>query len=157
MEIAQLLRANKKWGKQMSLGRAVKRGTTGLAVATAVLVLSAAPAFAGDNAHARSDSEECGVLGTCINVEHSEAWFYHDGDHWKVCDTYADGDRAVMSIYWEDSSGNHIIRTAATGGEGDCNTGNHNIPEGKQVTLQVWHQNGANGAVKDRVTDHGRA
>jgi hypothetical protein len=140
----------------MSISKATKRALTALAATASALALSAAPAFAGTDAHARSTSEDCGVLG-CITVEHREAWFYSNGDHWKVCDTYPDGDRAMMSVYWEDSAGNHIIYTSATGGECDCKPGNHNIPEGAAVTLQVWHQNGANGIVKDRRTAHGKA
>lgn len=134
----------------------LKRALTGLAATASALALSTAPAFAGSNAHAQSKSENCGVI-SCITVEHAEAWFYHDGDHWKVCDTYADGDRAKMSVYWSDSTGNHIIYTSATGGSGDCETGNHNIPEGEEVTLQVWHQSGADGSPKHRKTATGKA
>jgi hypothetical protein len=140
----------------MVTSTALKRTFTGLAATASALILSTVPAFAGSNAHAQSTSEDCGVI-SCITVEHSEAWFYHDGDHWKVCDTYADGDRAKMSVYWSDSKGNHILYTSATGGEGDCQTGNHNIPEGEEVTLQVWHQNGADGSRKDVDTAHGKA
>ncbi|MFJ3227605.1 hypothetical protein ACIPJS_30250 [Streptomyces sp. NPDC086783] len=135
-----------------------KRVLAGVAVAGTAVALSAAPAFAGDNAHAQSTSEECGLI-SCITVEHSEAWFYHDGDDWKICDTYGDGHRAKMSVYWSDSSGNHIHYLSATGGEGDCVSGGAgvNIPEGQRVTLKVWHQNGADGSPQDVDTDYGTA
>ncbi|MEV0739786.1 hypothetical protein AB0I51_28500 [Streptomyces sp. NPDC050549] len=142
------------------LTRNFKRALMGTAVTASVLGLSATPAFAGTNAHGYSYFDDCSPLGTgCTRVQVAEGWFIADGDDWKVCDREADGDRAEISIYWEDSGGNHIHYLAATGGAGTCATGGAgvNIPEGKKVTLQVWHQNGADGSPKDRKTYTGTA
>ncbi|MEU8929575.1 hypothetical protein AB0D30_06795 [Streptomyces sp. NPDC048409] len=140
----------------MNKGKKIRRALTGLTVATLALTVSAAPAFAGTDAHAKSVSENCGILG-CVTQLHAEAWFYSNGDHWKLCDSDADGDRADMSITWEDSAGNHIMSLEVTGGQGACATGQHNIPEGRKVTIEVWHRNGANGSAKDSRMAHGTA
>ncbi|MFJ9561722.1 hypothetical protein ACIRQQ_16975 [Streptomyces fuscichromogenes] len=140
----------------MTISRMPRRALTGLAATVSALALSTAPAFAGDDAHAKSISENCGVLG-CVTQLHAEAWFYSDGDHWKLCDSDADGDRVDMSVGWDDSAGSHFLTLEVTGGQGACATGQRNIPEGKKVTIQVWHRNGANGSGKDIATAHGTA
>ena len=129
------------------LNRKLKRVLIGAVVTASALTLGATPAYAGSNAHGYSWWESCGVLG-CVERRSAEAWFYHNGDDWKVCDLAADGDRAMVSIYWSDSGGNHYHRLAATGGAHTCASGGEgvNIPEGKKVTMIVWHQDGANGS-----------
>jgi hypothetical protein len=134
-----------------------KRAFIGTAAAVSMVALGAGVAFAGTDAHALSSSEECGAIGSCILVEHAEGWFYNVGDKWKICDTYADGDRAGISVYWSDSSGNHIRTNYATAGTGSCVTDTVNIPDGRQVTIQVWHQNGAAGTHQDVRTVYGTA
>ncbi|OQD54699.1 hypothetical protein BM536_022590 [Streptomyces phaeoluteigriseus] len=129
-----------------------------MAATGSALALSASPAFAGSNAHGYSYFESCGII-SCVTLEPAEGWFYHDGDDWKVCDLMGDGDRAMISIYWEDSGGSHYHRLAATGGANTCVSGGAgvNIPEGKKVTLLVWHQNGADGSPKHQMRYFGTA
>ncbi|MFC8246358.1 hypothetical protein [Streptomyces chartreusis] len=120
----------------------------GASATAAVLALSAAPAIAGENAHLKSYSEDCGILG-CITIEHADGYFYHNGDHWKVCDNYPDGDRAVLTVYWSDSAGNHQLKIQDTNGSGNsCATGHKNLREGQKVVVRTWHQNGASGSEK---------
>jgi hypothetical protein len=129
--------------------KTARRALTGLGATAAVLALSAAPAFAGTNVHLKSHSEDCGILG-CITIEHADGYFYHDGDHWKVCDNYSDGDRAVLTVYWSDSAGNHQLKIQDTNGSGNsCATGHENLREGEKVIVRTWHQNGSGGAEKD--------
>ncbi|MFD9317401.1 hypothetical protein ACFWDQ_06735 [Streptomyces sp. NPDC060053] len=129
----------------------IKRALTGAGVAAAVVTLSAAPAFAGTNLHLKSYSESCGALG-CTTIEHADGYFYHDGDHWKVCDNYADGHRAVLEVQWGDSGGSHVLRIQDTNGSGNsCAEGNKNLTEGQKVTVITWHQDGAGGSPKNMV------
>ncbi|MEU0051124.1 hypothetical protein ABZ299_15890 [Streptomyces sp. NPDC006184] len=142
----------------MNFDTGVKRALTGTAVIAAALAFSAAPAFAGSNAHGYSYFEDCSSL-SCSEVRLAEGWFIADGDNWKVCDLEPDGDRAMISIYWEDSGGNHYHRLAAARGAGTCESGGQgvDIPENKKVTLTVWHQKGADGSPKDEKRYFGTA
>ncbi|MFJ6644930.1 hypothetical protein ACIQPS_04660 [Streptomyces sp. NPDC091290] len=129
--------------------RNTKRALMGISATAAALTLSAAPAFAGSNLHQRSYSEDCGILG-CITIEHADGYFYHDGDHWKVCDNYPDGDRAVLTVFWSDSTGDYQLKIQDTNGSGNsCAEGHRNLREGQKVVVRTWHQNGANGSEKD--------
>ncbi|MFH9675722.1 hypothetical protein ACH4L5_26095 [Streptomyces sp. NPDC017405] len=71
----------------------------------------------------------------------------------------ADGDRAMVAVYWEDSGGSHYHRLAATRGAHTCESGGQgvDIPENKKVTLLVWHQDGADGSPKDEKRYSGTA
>lgn len=137
--------------KLTNRSRNIKRALTGAGAVAAAVTLSAAPAFAGTNLHLKSYSTDCGALG-CITVEHADGFFYHDGDHWKVCDNHPDGHRAVLEVQWSDSGGSHVLRIQDTNDSGNsCATGNKNLLEGEKVTVITWHQDGANGCPKDMV------
>jgi hypothetical protein len=133
----------------------VKRLSVVAGVTAGAMALVTSPAFAGENAHAASYS--ISAIGTATT--HAEAYFYHDGDNWKVCDRASDGHRAKMALYWDDSAGNHVHYLSATGGKGSCESGGEgvNIPEGVSVHIQVWHQDGANGNRKDVANGYGVA
>lgn len=92
--------------------------------------------------------------------EAASASFISDGDDWKVCDEYADGERAKMSItYVNDNGSTATDYLEATGGAGTCVKGGvgENIPEGNRVTVKVWHQNGPTGTPQDVSTGYGKA
>ncbi|MEU0273784.1 hypothetical protein [Streptomyces sp. NPDC006307] len=124
-------------------------------MAVSALALTAAPAFAGTNAHGFSYHEE----GLGVQIEHAEGWFLHSGDDWKVCDVLADGDRAVIVISWPQGPVTRAESLSATGGAGTCVTGGAgiDIPEGTRVKLEVWHQTGPSGTPKDRKSYSGTA
>ncbi|MER7816954.1 hypothetical protein [Streptomyces sp. NPDC096153] len=129
--------------------------TVGTAAAAAV-VLTATPSFAGTDVTVSSY--------VCSNVacayEAARATFISYGDDWKVCDEYADGHRAKMSVTYTNGNGSIVTSYLdATGGAGTCVTGGGttNIPEGNRVTVKVWHQNGAGGTPEDVATGYGYA
>ncbi|MFF5492977.1 hypothetical protein [Streptomyces aquilus] len=138
--------------------RNTKRALMGISATAAVLALGAAPALAeGRDVHLKSYSEDCGVLG-CTTIEHADGYFYHDGDHWKVCDNYSDGDRAVLTVFWSDSTGDHQLKIQDTNGSGNsCGEGSKNLREGQKVIVRTWHQNGADGSEKDAKRGEGIA
>ncbi|MEY2247611.1 hypothetical protein AB8A21_32515 [Streptomyces sp. BF23-18] len=140
------------------LGKNIQRALTGVSVAAAAFALSVTPAFAGSNLHLQAYSEECTLGTSCIVIEHADGYFYYNGDSWKVCDNYPDGDRAVLHLFWSDSSGSWTRTIQDTNGSGNsCATGSKNIDEGTTVYVSVWHQNGAGGTAKDVRNGTGKA
>lgn len=141
----------------MGISRSFLRNvaTVGITAAAAV-ALSAAPSSAGTDV--RVSSYVCAHVACAY--EAAEAFFISDGDDWKVCDRYADGDRAKMSItFVNDNGSTETDYLDATGGAGSCAKGGVgvNIPEGHKVTVKVWHQNGAVGTPQDVATATGTA
>lgn len=132
------------------------RTATVVAAAAAAVALTATPAFAGSDLMITSWHYDCGNV-TCVGWEAARAYFYHDGDDWKVCDMEADGYRAKMSVTWTDSGGDvNTLYTENTNGAGTCVTGGVgiNIPEGNRVKVEVWHQDGATGSRQDVTTGY---
>ncbi|MFB7958239.1 hypothetical protein [Streptomyces sp. NPDC056045] len=89
---------------------------------------------------------------TNIHVNLASMKFTANGDKWTVCDINNDGRRAMGSVYWSDSGGNHRLVTSVTGGSGTCKNGSHDFVESEQLTLQVWVQDGSDGKVEYRNT-----
>ncbi|MFE0350475.1 hypothetical protein [Streptomyces griseoluteus] len=122
------------------------RTAVGLGAAVAVTALAAGPASAAANDRTIY-STSISVLG--VVTHHASLHFIANGDKWTVCDSSPEGDRAMGSVYWEDSGGNHQIITSVTTGVDTCKSGHYDLPESATVYLRVWHQNGANGVEKD--------
>lgn len=138
-------------GNRVSIFRNV--ATVGT-VAAATVLLAASPSLAGTNVSV--SSYVCAQVACAY--EAARATFTADGDTWKVCDEYADGDRAKMSISFTNSNGSvETDYTEATGGANTCVKDSVNIPEGHRVTVKVWHQNGAGGTPRDVATAYGTA
>ncbi|MFH9552092.1 hypothetical protein [Streptomyces sp. NPDC017435] len=132
------------------------RNTATVGTAAAALILAATPSLAGTDV--RVSSYVCAHVACAY--EAAEAFFISDGDDWKVCDRYADGERAKMSITFVNGNGStETDYLEATGGAGSCVKGGvgTNIPEGHKVTVKVWHQNGAQGTPQDVATAYGTA
>jgi hypothetical protein len=115
-------------------------GAVGLAA-----TIGSGTAFAGTSAKVQSYS----ILITGTAVVHAEGNFQHDGEQISICDERSDGDRAVMQIGYSDSTGDYVKMIQATGGLGDCTTYNWSAPEGESIWINVWHQNGSDGAKED--------
>ncbi|AWW41590.1 hypothetical protein [Streptomyces cadmiisoli] len=126
--------------------------------AAACVVLAATPSLAGTDVNVYSIRMDCNLVSCGVDV--ANAYFFSDGDDWRVCDLEPDGDRAKMSITYVNSSGSTVIKyTEAAGGSGTCvkDGVGVDIPEGNRVTIKVWHQNGSTGAAKDVASDYGYA
>jgi len=131
----------------LKIAGVVRKGFV-VAVAAAVTcgVASSASA-ASQDAHGFAYYEKATGLGGVITYRTAEGWFESSGDLWRVCDRMADGNRAKAAAIWYSGGATHWYDVEATGGEGSCSGWfGKDIPEGTKVTLEVWDQDGANGA-----------
>ncbi|MGA4803217.1 hypothetical protein ACPCAC_13575 [Streptomyces lavendulocolor] len=105
-------------------------------------------------------STHSGCNLVACSYDAAKATFISNGDDWRVCDLASDGERAKASITYTNSNGSIVTHyTEATGGSGTCvNDGvGVDIPEGRRVTVKVWHQDGAGGTPRDVTTGYGTA
>ncbi|MGW8682176.1 hypothetical protein ACWGNN_14100 [Streptomyces sp. NPDC055817] len=123
------------------------RIAVGMGAAAAAITLAAGPASAEDATVYSYTTEWTGNI-----IHYASLKFTAYGDKWTVCDLNSDGRRAMGSVYWSDSAGNHILKTSVTTGENTCNSDSHDFAESEKLTLQVWRQNGASGDPEDRYT-----
>jgi hypothetical protein len=93
------------------------------AAAGATVIMAAGPAWAGENARARTTDANPG----------GEAYWFHDGDRFRVCDIQSDG----WSVEGQARRSDGFFTPERDGGDPGCDTITIPRPEGSDMDIRV--------------------
>jgi hypothetical protein len=117
--------------------------------AAGLVITPSAPALAGENAKVGTDDP--GDIGAMMYWEHSE-------DHYRVCDTDADGVHAWGRAFYRDNGRWKKLPVVEVAGNDECSSWyGRNLREGTRVRIKVCLQNGAHGRLRHCDSDPAEA